>query len=131
VLGGNFRWYFTGDSGYSQDFKDTARRLAERLAPREGFDLALIPVGAYEPEWFMQPQHMNPAQSVQVHLDLKAQQSIGMHWGTFNLTDEPLDQPPRDLAKARRQQGVADDAFSLLAIGETRFLNAATAQANR
>jgi N-acyl-phosphatidylethanolamine-hydrolysing phospholipase D len=122
VMGPSFQWYFAGDSGYSADFKDTATRLASVLAPRGGFDLALIPVGAYEPEWFMQPQHMNPSQAVQVHQDLGAKQSIGVHWGTFNLTDEPLDQPPRDLAKARTAQGVADDTFFVLAIGETRFL---------
>ncbi|MFZ4288341.1 MBL fold metallo-hydrolase [Variovorax sp. HJSM1_2] len=122
VMGPAFNWYFGGDSGYSADFKDTATRLAPRLATRGGFDLALIPVGAYEPEWFMQPQHMNPTQALQVQRDLGAKQSVGVHWGTFNLTDEPLDQPPNDLAKARAAQGVTDDQFFLLAIGETRFL---------
>ncbi len=127
VFGPGFHWYFSGDTGYSRDFVDTQQRFAERNrastpgAP-DGFDLALIAVGAYEPRWFMKEQHVNPAEAVQIHRDLRAQRSVGVHWGTFNLTDEALDQPPKDLAVARQAQGVADDAFFLLKIGETRRL---------
>lgn len=94
VLAPNLRWFFAGDTGYSPDFKDTRQRLAQR-AGFERLDLALIPIGAYEPRWFMQTQHVNPDEAVQVHLDLGAKQSIGVHWGTFELTDEPLDEPPQ------------------------------------
>lgn len=113
--------FFSGDTGYSKDFRD----IHERFAPRQrdgGFDVALIAIGAYEPRWFMNTQHVNPAEAVQIHLDLAAKQSIGVHWGTFELTDESLDEPPRQLADTRRAKGLADDAFITLAIGETRKL---------
>ena len=85
----------------------------------------MLAIGAYEPRWFMQAQHMDPAEAVQAHRDLRARRSIGIHWGTFELTDEPLDLPPRDLAAARRAAGLAEDDFSVLRIGQTRWLGAA------
>lgn len=122
----DFAWYFAGDAGYSADFADTRRHFertqAGRFGPGRGFDLALIPVGAYEPRWFMSLQHVNPQEAVQVHRDLAARHSLGIHWGTFELTDEPLDQPPKDLADARRAAGIGADTFFLLAIGESRAL---------
>jgi N-acyl-phosphatidylethanolamine-hydrolysing phospholipase D len=126
VLGADFHWYFSGDTGYSQDFVDTQKRFAARQTPAlgGGFDIALIAVGAYEPRWFMKDQHVNPAEAVQIHKDLQAKRSVGVHWGTFELTDEPLDQPPKDLAAARTAQAVAEDDFFLLAIGQTRKLPA-------
>src|SRR5207302_8871181 len=72
---------FAGDSGYGPHF----REIAARLAP---VDLALLPIGAYEPRWFMKDIHMNPAEAVQAHLDLGAHQSLAMHYGTFQLTPE-------------------------------------------
>lgn len=122
VFGPDFHWYFSGDTGYSHDFKDTRERFKDRSP--DGFDVALLAVGAYEPRWFMKNQHINPDEAVQIHRDLHAKRSVGVHWGTFNLTDEPLDQPPKDLALARAAQGVADDDFFLLKIGETRTLPA-------
>ena len=124
VFGPATHWYFSGDTGYSQDFQDTQKRFADRQTPAQGggFDLALIAVGAYEPRWFMKEQHVNPAEAVQIHQDLKAKRSIGVHWGTFELTDEPLDQPPQDLALALRERSLAPDAFTVMAIGETRML---------
>ncbi len=124
VLGPDLHWYFSGDTGYSKDFADTRQRFASRqtAALGGGFDMALIAVGAYEPRWFMKEQHINPAEAVQIHQDLGAKRSVGVHWGTFNLTDEPLDQPPQDLAAARQAQGVADEDFFVMAIGETRAL---------
>jgi N-acyl-phosphatidylethanolamine-hydrolysing phospholipase D len=80
----------------------------------------LIPIGAYEPRWFMREQHVDPAEAVQIHRDLAAERSIGIHWGTFELTDESLDEPPQALARAARQAGLADDAFTVLAVGATR-----------
>jgi N-acyl-phosphatidylethanolamine-hydrolysing phospholipase D len=126
VFGPAMHWYFSGDTGYSQDFADTQKRFADRQTPAKGggFDLALIAVGAYEPRWFMKDQHVNPAEAVQIHLDLKAKRSVGVHWGTFNLTDEPLDHPPKDLAVAVKERELAADAFTVMAVGETRVLPA-------
>ncbi len=123
VFGPDFQWYFGGDAGYSRDFADTFKKFANRHLPGDAsklFDLALVPIGAYEPRWFMKEQHVNPMESVQTHKDLGAVQSVGIHWGTFNLTDEALDQPPIDLAAARKALGVAEADFFLLKIGETR-----------
>jgi L-ascorbate metabolism protein UlaG (beta-lactamase superfamily) len=107
--------YFAGDTGYTKYFKEIAARLG---AP----DLALLPIGAYEPRWFMGPVHMNPADAVQAFADLGAKRAIGMHWGTFQLTAEAYDAPLRDLAAARAAAGLADAAFGTLDIGETRAL---------
>jgi N-acyl-phosphatidylethanolamine-hydrolysing phospholipase D len=115
--------FFAGDTGYSKDFADIRARFAERQGAR-GFDIALIPVGAYEPRWFMSNQHVNPTESVQIHLDLLAKRSLGIHWGTFNLTDEALDVPPAALAAARKEKGLSDDDFFVLAVGQTRKLPA-------
>ena len=113
--------FFAGDTGYSPDFADIRKRFAERQGDA-GFDIALLPVGAYAPRWFMAQQHVNPDEAVRIHQDLRARRSLGIHWGTFELTDEPLDQPPLDLAQSRQRTGLADDAFFVLAIGETRKL---------
>ena len=114
--------FFSGDTAYSKDFADIRERTAARQRAGGGFDVALIAVGAYEPRWFMATQHVNPAEAVQIHLDLNAKRSVGIHWGTFELTDESLDAPPLELAQARRAKGLADDAFSVMAVGETRKL---------
>ena len=109
-------FFFAGDTGYSRDFADIGRRFG-------GFDLAAIPIGAYEPRWFMKIMHLDPAEAVQVHKDVKARQSLGIHWGTFdNLTDESLDEPPARLAEQRRKAGLSDDEFFVLRHGETRSL---------
>ncbi len=122
VLGEDCHWFFTGDSGYSQDFADARARFAARQteALGGGFDIALIAVGACLPRWFMQLQHVDLDEAVQLHLDLGAKSSVGIHWGTFELTDEPLDQPLHGLDGARRAKGVAAEAFFLLPIGGTR-----------
>ena len=113
--------FFAGDTGYSPDFSDIARRFAPRQGGR-GFDIALIPVGAYEPRWFMKEQHVDPDESVRMHRDLRATRSLGIHWGTFELTDEALDEPPRALARAMARAAISDDEFFLLALGQTRQL---------
>ena len=124
VFAPDLHLFFTGDTGYSKDFSDIRERFAarQRSDAGGGFDLALIAIGAYEPRWFMASQHIDPAEAVQIHLDLGARRSMGMHWGTFELTDESLDEPPRRLARERRDKSVADEAFFVTAIGETRRL---------
>jgi len=113
LLHRELRFYYSGDTGYSRDFEDIGRRFG-------GFDLAAIPVGAYEPRWFMGPQHVNPEEAVKIHQDVNARYSVGVHWGTFELTDESLDEPPAKLAAARSAAGLAPERFFLMAHGETR-----------
>jgi len=108
--------FFAGDSGYSRDFAD----IAERYAP---LDLSLLPIGAYDPRWFMGPVHVDPAGAVRIHQDLRSRLSVAMHWGTFRLTAEPLDEPPRLLAEALSAAGIAADRFTVFRHGETRLLD--------
>jgi N-acyl-phosphatidylethanolamine-hydrolysing phospholipase D len=124
VFSADFHWFFTGDTGYSRDFADIRQRYAERQTAVQGggFDLALIAVGACLPRWFMQLQHVDLEEAVQLHLDLGAKRSVGVHWGTFSLADEPLDQPLHDLQAARALKGVSADEFFLLPVGGTRQL---------
>jgi N-acyl-phosphatidylethanolamine-hydrolysing phospholipase D len=122
VFAPDLQLFFSGDTAYSKDFADIHERFKARQADGGGFDIALIAVGAYEPRWFMTSQHVNPAEAVQIHVDVNAKRSVGIHWGTFELTDESLDEPPTQLAEARRAKGLADDAFTVMAIGETRKL---------
>jgi L-ascorbate metabolism protein UlaG (beta-lactamase superfamily) len=105
--------YFAGDSGYSPDFAEIGRKFPN-------IDLALLPIGAYEPRWFMRQQHVNPAEAVLAHLDLNPRRSLGMHFGTFQLTDEAIDAPVLALREARAQAGIAERDFDVLAFGETR-----------
>lgn len=124
LLAPDFHFWFAGDTGYSRDFADIGALFAPRhtAAQGGGFDLALIPIGAYKPRWFMSEQHVNPEESVRIHRDVGSKHSIGVHWGTFDLTDEPADQAPIDLAQATRAAGLAADEFSTLAIGQTQRL---------
>ena len=121
LFASDFHTYFSGDTGYSQDFIDTQKHFAARQTEQQGggFDMALIAVGAYEPRWFMKEQHVNPEDAVQIQLDLRAKRSIVVHWGTFDLTDESLDQPPKDLAAARAAKKLPQEAFDVMAIGQT------------
>ncbi len=113
VLAPKFRFWFSGDLGYSQDTIDIGDRL-------QNLDLAAIGIGAYEPRWFMKDYHLNPADAVKVMLDVKAKKAIGIHFGTFlNLTDETLDQPVLDLKIALDEAGIAQDKFIAPLIGQT------------
>ncbi|MDA8614047.1 MBL fold metallo-hydrolase [Gammaproteobacteria bacterium] len=96
--------YHAGDTGYSNDFKTTYERLG---AP----DYSFIPIGAYDPRWFMKDSHVNPEEAVQIALDLKTSHSFGMHWGTFTLTDEPVLEPPVRLERALIDQNLEADFF--------------------
>ena len=110
-----FRFVFLGDTGYTPHFKE----IAEKYGP---FDLAAIPIGAYEPRWFMKFSHMNPEEAVKTHFDLNTRKSVAMHWGTFVLTDEPLDEPPRKLKEEREKAGISEDDFFILRHGDSRIL---------
>ncbi|MHB1020845.1 MAG: MBL fold metallo-hydrolase [Acidobacteriaceae bacterium] len=104
--------YFAGDSGYCPSFQEIGQRFG-------GFDLAMIPIGAYNPRWLMQPMHLNPAEAVQVHVDVASRLSIACHWGTFRLTDEPPNEPPALLAQELSARHMDLQSFRALRVGET------------
>ena len=83
-------------------------------------DLGIIPIGAYAPSWFMRPVHVDPSEAVLIHQDIGATRSMGVHWGTFMLAAEPVDEPPRRLAEAVFAAGLSSQAFTTYAVGETR-----------
>ena len=111
---GEFNCWFSGDTGYNEvQFKE----IGARLGP---FDLGIIAVGGYEPRWFMGDMHVIPEESVQLHQDVGARYSIGVHWGAFPLTAEPIEEPPERLAEAAAR--LSDTVFVTIAIGETRTI---------
>lgn len=109
---------FAGDSAAGAHWGAIRGRLG---APA----VALLPIGAYEPRWFMQAAHVNPAEAVQAHLALEAQYSLGMHFGTFQLTDEGIEAPLEALAHARDEAGISPDRFATCGFGETRVFSLA------
>ena len=111
VSTGGQRVYFVGDSGYGGHFRQIAKRVGD-------IDLALIPIGAYEPRWFMRRAHVNPEEAVRIHLDVRPRKSVGMHFGTFHLTDEAIDDPPRHLREALRECNVRAEEFVVPGFGE-------------
>lgn len=116
IRGAPFQILFAGDTGYSTVFSEIHRRLG-------AMDLAAIPIGHYEPRWFMQAAHVDPEEAVQIALDVHARRAIGIHWGTFPLTDEPLDEPPRRLRVALETAGLPPESFVVLARGATRRID--------
>lgn len=110
---GEFGFYFAGDVGWW----DGIAEIPERTGP---IDLAALPIGAYAPRWFMQGQHIDPAEAVRAHRLLGARQSLAIHWGVFELADDPLDEPPRLLRAALADAGLDEREFWLLQQGESR-----------
>jgi L-ascorbate metabolism protein UlaG (beta-lactamase superfamily) len=107
------RLYFVGDSGYGDGRHFRGAR--ERHGP---FRLAILPIGAYEPRWFMRDQHMNPAESVQAFIDCGAELALGHHYGTFRLTDEAIDAPLHALAEALQAAEIQPERFRTLRPGQ-------------
>ena len=105
--------YHIGDTGFHDGINYKA--LNEKHGP---IDLAIMPIGAYEPRWFMKGQHQNPDEAVQGHKLIKAKVSIGHHWGTFQLTNEAIEAPIEALTVAKQEHGLKDDAFITLHPGE-------------
>jgi L-ascorbate metabolism protein UlaG (beta-lactamase superfamily) len=106
------RVYHSGDTAYFKGFADIGHRFP-------GLAAAMLPIGAYDPPWFMESQHMNPEQAVQAVLDLGAQDFLAMHWGTFKLTDEPLDEPPQRLGAEWSRLRLAPSRLHILPVGAT------------
>ncbi len=112
IEGDGARVYHSGDTAYFSGFTEIGKRFPELAG-------AMLPIGAYEPSWFMESQHMNPEQAVQAYLDLGAKDFLAMHWGTFKLTDEPLDEPPRRLEREWARLGLAPRRLHILPVGGT------------
>jgi L-ascorbate metabolism protein UlaG (beta-lactamase superfamily) len=104
--------YFAGDTGHGPHFKKIQERLGSPL-------VALLPIGAYEPRWFMRDHHINPEEAVLAHLALEAKVSLGMHFGTFQLTDEAIEAPVEELAIALKKYGVSQEHFRVPAFGQS------------
>ncbi|KXS12909.1 Metallo-hydrolase/oxidoreductase [Gonapodya prolifera JEL478] len=125
----NASFFFGGDTGYRavpRSWPDPYAELSKlphcpafkQIGDKYGpFDLAAVPIGAYSPRWFMSPIHCSPEDSVELHRDIRARKSVGMHWGTFTLTDEPYWEPPQRLKAALAAHGMPEDEFVVLDIG--------------
>ena len=118
IEGSRSRIYHAGDTAYFNGFA----RIGERFPD---LDAALLPIGAYDPPWFMERQHMNPEQAVQAFLDLGSRRFVAMHWGTFKLTDEPLEEPPERLRAEWERRALPPARLNIPAIGETLELGGA------
>ncbi len=108
--------YHAGDTGYSSDFKETKKRLGSP-------DFAMIPIGGYNPRWFMSHHHVKPSESIQIAKDLGALRSFGMHWGTFILTDEDILEPPKLIFEELKKLNLPGGFFKTPKPGELIPLN--------
>ena len=113
LAGQSRRLYFAGDTAYFDGFKE----IAARLGP---FDLAAIPIGAYLPPAIMKPSHTSPEEALAALSDVRGRVFVPIHWGTFDLADEPLEDPPRRLLAEARRLGLGPDRVWLLRHGESR-----------
>ena len=113
VAGPTRRFYHTGDTGYSPEFA----KVGERLGP---IDLAAVPIGAYRPAAIMHLVHTTPEEALRIGLDVRARRIVAMHFGTFDLADEPLDEPPQRFRREAERRGLGLDQAWVLKIGETR-----------
>ncbi|HTV26127.1 MAG TPA: MBL fold metallo-hydrolase [Polyangiaceae bacterium] len=124
VEGSSARIYHSGDTAYFEGFA----QIAERAGP---IDAALLPIGAYEPEWFMRQQHMNPEDAARAFTDLGAREFIAMHWGTFQLTDEPMAEPPQRLEREWQRRGLDPARCHVLPIGGSMLVRSLGVDATR
>jgi N-acyl-phosphatidylethanolamine-hydrolysing phospholipase D len=117
----DMRAWFAGDTAYHPEFAEIGRRCGP-------FDLVMIPIGAYEPRWFMERVHANPDEAVRIYQDVTAAHRagtplmLGIHWGTFRLTDEPMDEPPRRTVEHWRDRKLDQDRLWIARFGETRAI---------
>jgi len=110
VIGPTKRFWFGGDTGYCEAFK----QIGKKYGP---FDIAAIPIGAYQPNWFMKYQHVHPGEAVEIHKDIASKKSLAIHWGTFKLTTEYYLEPPALLDTALARSGLEGREFVATDIG--------------
>ncbi|MCX8496109.1 MAG: MBL fold metallo-hydrolase [Akkermansiaceae bacterium] len=115
IEGAGCKLWHAGDSGYCPAF----REIGERHGPA---DLAMIPIGAYQPRAIMRPMHLNPEEAVQAFLDAGCRSAVAMHWGTFRLTDEPMGEPPILLERALGERSLPSEVFQVLQVGDQRHV---------
>lgn len=115
IRGSGFNFYFSGDTGYTPHLAEISMRLGQP-------DLAALPIGAYEPRWFMRGQHVNPQEAVRLHRELAIRQSLAIHWGTFELADDSLDDPLHALKQSLLEQDVNAERFWIFKQGEARLM---------
>lgn len=108
--------YHAGDTAFSEQ---VFRAIGER---EPGIDWAMMPIGAYDPEWFMKPQHIGPEDAIEAHRLLGAKHFVAMHWGTFRLTDEPMGEPPMRLRQEWQRRALETERLWVVDLGETRTL---------
>jgi N-acyl-phosphatidylethanolamine-hydrolysing phospholipase D len=113
VDGHTRRFYYVGDTGYSDVFKEIGRRLGP-------IDLATVPIGAYLPSAMMHRVHVTPEEALRIAKDVQARRAVAMHFGTFDLADEPLDEPPRRFRAGAERLGWGEDRAWIMKVGETR-----------
>ena len=111
----DYKIFFCGDTGYSKDFLNIQKKFGY-------MDLSLLPIGAYAPRWFMKDYHCNIQESIQIHKDVQSKKSVAMHWGTFQLTDEPMDEPPKLLKSLSSENNLSSEEFIAMQHGETKII---------
>jgi L-ascorbate metabolism protein UlaG (beta-lactamase superfamily) len=124
IEGSSARLYHSGDTAYFEGFEEIGQRVGV-------IDAAMLPIGAYDPAWFMSKQHMNPEEAAQAFVDLGARTFVAMHWGTFKLTDEPLDEPPQRLRAEWQRLGLDPGAMQVPAIGASLAVRASVGGAEQ
>ena len=116
VESNNFKFLHLGDTGYTEDFKDIKKKLGKP-------DLVAIPIGAYKPRDIMRYSHLNPDEALKTFIDLEAKKAVAMHWGTFILSQEAVDEPINEIKSNLKNQGIEESNFLILKHGETINLN--------
>jgi len=111
----NYKTFFCGDTGYSKDFLTIQKKFGY-------MDLSLIPIGAYAPRWFMKDHHCNVKEAIQIHKDIRSKHSVAMHWGTFQLTDEPMKEPIQLLKSLSVEKNLPKEKFIVMQHGETKIV---------
>jgi len=124
VRGAGGSFYFAGDTGYFPGFREIGERLGD-------FDVACLPIGAYVPRWFMGSVHLGPAEAIRAFHDLNGGIFVGIHWGTFELAEDPPGLPPMELRREIRERGLPPSRFWLLKLGETRLVDGSAPGAAR